>query len=129
MVERLIQTLQALASPPEVQLARFPDFVARADELALDFDDALRLVYDCPQIQLEPTQRRYLDRLNRYLDERSGRTDNPFWTEAAIRQSAEWATLRELARDALTSLDAPLDVPPPADAAYVRSQGMPPRSA
>ena len=42
--ETLRAALQALAAPAPVQLARYPEFVVKADELALDFDDALLLV-------------------------------------------------------------------------------------
>ncbi len=38
MMLRLKHSLQALAMPAEVQLTLFPDFVCKADELALDFD-------------------------------------------------------------------------------------------
>ena len=51
MIERLIVALQALAAPVEVQLQRFPNFVAQSDELALDFADAFVLVSDCPQLE------------------------------------------------------------------------------
>ena len=122
MVERLIHTLQALAAPPDVQLGRFPDFVAKGDELALDFDDALQLVYDCPQLQLEAHQHESLDRLYRYLEERSARDRAAFWTEAAIQSSPEWVAVRRLAVSALTSLGAPIDLPPPTDAVYVRDR-------
>ncbi len=38
MMRRLKHSLQALAMPAEVQLSLYPDFVCKADELALDFD-------------------------------------------------------------------------------------------
>src|ERR1700724_2280181 len=36
--ERLKHSVQLLASPPDVQLRLLPDYVCRADELALEFD-------------------------------------------------------------------------------------------
>jgi hypothetical protein len=36
--ERLKHSIQLLASPAEFQLKMLPDFVCKADELALDFD-------------------------------------------------------------------------------------------
>src|SRR5215212_10645109 len=122
MIERLIHSLQALAAPADVQLARFPDFAAKADELALDYADALRLAADCPQLRLEPGQRRALDRLDGYLDRMSGAANAGLWTEGAVRSSPEWVEVRALARDALAALGAPDDLPPPGDAVYVRGR-------
>ena len=36
--ERLKHSIQLLACPPAIQLKLLPDFVCKADELALDFD-------------------------------------------------------------------------------------------
>lgn len=113
MVERLVHALQTLAAPAEDQLTRVPDFVRKANNLALDFADALRLVSDCPQILLEAEQQYALDRLDGYLEARSTPAHMGFWTEAAIRESAEWDTVRRLARDALASLRAPQELSPP----------------
>jgi hypothetical protein len=123
MIERLIHSLQALAAPADFQLARF---VAKPDELALDFDDAFRLVSDCPQLELDTEQRECLDRLDHFLEQRSGPDTPDFWTESAIRTSAEWVELRALAADALACLNAPRILPPPTDAVYIR--GAVPRS-
>ena len=38
ILERLKQSVQLLACPPEIQLKMLPRFVCKADELALDFD-------------------------------------------------------------------------------------------
>lgn len=115
MIERLVDTLRALAAPAEEQLARFPDFVVKADELALDFDDALRLVMDCPQIRLEPEQEHALERLDDTLERMSGEANAPLWTEGALRERDEWARVRRLARAALAALGHPADLPPPHD--------------
>jgi hypothetical protein len=107
MIERLVETLQALAAPAEVQLARHPEIVARSEELALDFADALRLVTDCPQIHLTRAQRESLEQLDAYLEQRGDGARDAFWTEQAIRTSAEWAEVRRLAASALGELDEP----------------------
>jgi hypothetical protein len=120
MIERLIHSLQALAAPADAQLARFPDFVAKADELALDFADALRLVSDRPQVELSAAQREALARLDAQLDAMSGESRRALWSEAAMRGAREWAATRRLAREALAALHAPDDLPPPPDATYIR---------
>jgi hypothetical protein len=113
MIERLIHALQALAAPADFQLARSSAPLARPDELALDFDDAFRLSSDCPQIELDARQRECLDRLDRFLERRSGPSAADFWTESAIRAGAEWTVVRELAAAALSCLGAPRVLPPP----------------
>ena len=106
MIERLVRTLQVLAAPSDVQLTLSPRFDMQAEELAGDFDDARRLLYDCPQVEVGAHQRDCLDRVHAVLDERSGVAG--FWTEAAIRTSPEWEELRGLARSALASFGLPI---------------------
>ena len=118
MIERLIRALQALAAPADAQLARDPDFAAKAGGLALDYDDALRLTLDCPQIRLDPEAREALETIGERLDVMSGETD-AFWTEDALRGSAEWEAVRRLAREALRALGEPVDLPPPGDGVHV----------
>ena len=118
MIERLIQSLQALASPADVQLAHRPDFAAKAHELVADFEDALRLVSDCPQIRLEDHQREQLEQLSDYLEARGGTANRAFWSEASIRNSDEWATVRDLAGAALRGLGASPEPLPARSSAY-----------
>ena len=122
MIEQLVHALQALAAPADVQIARFPDFVVRADELALDFDDALRLSLDCPQVELRPAQREALLKVDLHLTTMSGRENAHLWTEAALHERAEWAQVRELAAQALQELGQPRTTPPPTRATYVRGR-------
>lgn len=105
MIERLVQALQTLAAPGDVQLARVPDFAARSGELALDFADALRLVADCPQLYLTAPQRESLEQLDAYLERFVDSAGADFRTERAVRASAEWAEVRRLAASALAELD------------------------
>ena len=120
MIQRLITSLQALAAPAEIQLARFPDFVVKADELALDFDDAIILVRDCPQLDLTPAQVAALEAVDQALSAMSGPERGRFWTDSALRESAEWGRVRGLAARALRTLDAPVANPVPSQAVYVR---------
>ena len=122
MIERLVHSLQALAAPAAVQLARFPDFAVRADELALDYADAVLLAADCPQLRLERAQRRALDQLDEHLKRMGAVAGAGPWTEDAVRTSPEWEAVRKLARDALAALGAPVDLTPPGDAAPARGR-------
>jgi hypothetical protein len=118
MIEQTIHALQALAAPADIQLARFPDFIEQADELALDFDDALSGT-DGRGDPLSPAQRSSLARVDEALTRMSGGANSALWTAVALRSAPEWADVRVLAADALRALGAPIQPPPPSDAAYV----------
>ena len=112
MIERLTRALQALAAPADVQLARFPDFGAEADAPALDYADALLLALDCPQLRIEPAQRIALERLDARLDGLCGAANAGMWSATALRDAAEWTTVRTLAAAALSALGVPHGPPP-----------------
>ncbi|HEU4632085.1 MAG TPA: hypothetical protein VFS08_20205 [Gemmatimonadaceae bacterium] len=107
MIERLITTLHTLAAPAERQLHRLPPHVAHADELARDFEDAYRLVCDCPQVELSAAQRAALERVEARLDALRDHPDAALWTEKALRSAPAWAATRRAAADALAALGAP----------------------
>jgi hypothetical protein len=121
MIQAMIESLQALAAPAEVQCARFPDFVVKTDELVLDFDDALMLVRDCRQLALTGHQQDALADLDLTLSAMSGSQHGHLWTEAALREGPEWEVIRRQAAAALRALDAPVVHPPPSRAVYVPS--------
>ena len=114
----LRSALQALAATPEIQVARFPDFVVVADELALDFDDAL-LMFRQGSPTLSPQQTAHLQALDTLLHEMSGAANASLWTLAALNTSPEWVTVRTHARELLVAFGWPLDPPPPTDNVYV----------
>lgn len=104
MIERLLITLRALAASPGEQLERFPDLVAKPDELALDFDDAYRLLQQCRQLELSAAQRDAVAAVDHILDQMSGPEHGVLWTEAAVGSAPEWERVRGAARAALRAL-------------------------
>lgn len=104
MIDRLLITLRALAASPDEQLERFPDLVAKPDELALDFDDAYRLLQQCQQLELSAAQRDAVAAVDRLLGQLSGPEHGMLWTEAALRRAPEWEQVRGAARAALRVL-------------------------
>lgn len=71
-----------------------------ADELALEFSDALGLV----QEQLDEDARTASSRLDRHLEEMSGGERAELWTVAALHAAPEWTRVRQLAHEALRAL-------------------------
>jgi len=124
MIERLVHALQALAAPAEVQLARYPAFVVKADELALDYADALLLITDCPQLSLTPEQQAAIEVVDHLLHQMSGKQNAALWTEAALRTAPAWQEVRRLAREGLLALGQPVDLPPPSNAVYIRGRAI-----
>ena|SRR5688500_10769983 len=119
MIERLIIALRALAGPAEAQLARFPEFVVKADELALDFADAHLLFAQCQQLEFTRAQRDAVADVDQLLDQMSGPERSALWTEQALREAPEWDSVRNAAKRALRQLgyaDGPV---PPSDATYI----------
>lgn len=112
-VQQLQYSLQTLALPVTAQLRLHPCDGCRVEELALAFDrwqqKARQELSDC----LSMEQVEVLNRLDRKLLTLSGSRQKPVWSETALRQSSDWRQVRDMAREALTKFNWPLDVPPP----------------
>ena len=119
--ETLRAALQVLAAPALVQLARYPEFVVKADELALDFDDALLLVRHNRAAEIDSRQAAALAALDELFTRMSGPARPELWTEEAVRSRPEWAEARELASAALAAFGWPVEPPPPNPHIYVPS--------
>ena len=111
MIERLVQALRRLATPAEDQFGRGPSIAGNVSDLALDFADALLLVTDCPQVLLAPEQQSALERVDDALEAMRGDGHAALWTEAALRDSAEWQFVRILSARALLALGQPATLP------------------
>lgn len=112
--------LQALAQPWATQLALFPEYVVVADELALDFDNwygatKWRERFAAPQSAA-------LEAVDALLDQMSLARDPELWTAKALTQRPEWREARDLAQQALQSLDWEFGAPPRDRSAYVRAK-------
>jgi hypothetical protein len=122
---RLQWAVQALARPAKDQLTLFPDFVCKADELALEFDEHARPILDGEYQDLSTEQAATLLALDQYLESMSGGGANAEnWTEDALQASPAWEVIRDLARAALAAFGWN-DECPPADRGYVYVEGRP----
>ena len=119
-LEQLKWSLQALALPAPTQHALFPTFVCVADELALDFDDSLRLA--TPQANFTPEQRTALTVLDELFSQMSGKHRAELWTDSALESHPAWQQIRDLARRALETFGWDLQSPPTNRAVYVRGR-------
>jgi hypothetical protein len=97
-------SLQALAASSSEQLALFPDAVAKADELVLDFDNcaaAIRARDDNgltePQLVALAAVDEQLATMSRLATE----LDVDMWSETALRNDSNWQQMRRLASEAL----------------------------
>lgn len=104
----LIASLKALGSEPTDQLALFPDSEIKADDLVARFDDSLRAVYEDYERDLS---RRQLDALRALsgrlatISRDGSEFDAELWTDQAVRTSAHWREVRELANAALNAFE------------------------
>jgi hypothetical protein len=114
MLDRLQRAAQALASPAEVQLGLYPAFVARPDELALDYGEALARAVTTPEWEhrVRGPGRELLLKLDDYLTQMSVPSRRHVWTEQGLRDAPEWAAIRATAAAALTLLNWPPGPPP-----------------
>lgn len=103
LLTELRRSLQALAAPASQQLDLFPELEHTADALAFDFDHWRDVVTDATPDGLTSDQARALAELDAQLIA-MGATDEPLWTESALRESPLWERVRQLARAALSSL-------------------------
>ena len=111
--------LQALAQPAEVQLSHFPNFVCKADELALDFGNCFKWYLGSQTGANLDEKREALESIDQYLDAMSGPSHAEFWTESALRLDPRWDAIRFLAKHALKSFGWPPEEPPRGRAVFV----------
>lgn len=109
-VTRLMHSVQLLAQPAEVQDASLPDFVCKADELALDFDHWRRCVESDRAATLSAEQREALRVLDARIDD-VFLHDVPDDERQSLTRPA-WGLVREAARAALAAFGWPADRPP-----------------
>jgi hypothetical protein len=103
LLNMLIQSLQLLAAPYEVQVQSLPAFVHIPDEVALTFDDVSLLVeQQDTEGLLPPEQKLQLDQLDHVLDTMS--KDTGLWELDALERSAQWEEVRRLAGHILDAL-------------------------
>lgn len=117
----LEQAVLALAQPCEIQLSLFPDFVCKADELALNFEDGLYELVG-HEAELNPAQRDAVQHLDDLLRSMSGKQNFGLWTESALRGHPAWERVRLEARVVLAAFgweDRPLL---PSPAVYIPSR-------
>lgn len=112
MQTRLKHALQSLAMVAEIQLSLFPEFVLKAEELALTFEHWYLCLRNNDEDKLSEDQKLSLAAIDEYLNQMSGEGKAHLWTEEATESEPEWEKLRELARQALKSFDWELGVPP-----------------
>ncbi|WP_010578290.1 hypothetical protein [Leptospira alexanderi] len=108
----LLWSLQALAQPADVQVRLFPDFVSKADELALDFDSAYRSARHVADIVPTNLQKDALDAIDAKLAGFSGESNAALWTESALAREPIWQEVRSLAKRALDAFNWSLGPPP-----------------
>jgi acetoin utilization deacetylase AcuC-like enzyme len=118
--ERLERAVLALAQPADVQLSLFPDFVCKADELALDFEEALDMFFG-HEAELADHERVELNALDRLILSKSGEANAAFWTDDALLNHPTWDEIRVAAKSTVSAFGWVLRRPPPSGAIYIGS--------
>lgn len=102
--KQLRRSLQALAISGSGQRALFPDFVVKADELALDFDHwfaVIRSNYASDLTRPQADALVMIDQKLATISRDGAEFDVELWTEEALSGSEHWADVRRLAASAL----------------------------
>jgi hypothetical protein len=111
-LQQLQQSVQALALPATTQLALFPDFVCKAEELALGFDHWWLCVSSRAIGVLTEDQQRLLQEINSRLSRMSGAENAHLWTDDGLGIDPAWQQVRQLAQQTLAVFDWKAEVPP-----------------
>ena len=100
----LHKTLAALAVPGEEALLYAPAGSARADELALDFENFATAFLSNYSADLSEEQRSAIETVDRLLGSMSGTTNEALWTDAAVIDHPRWKEVRQAAAVAIQLL-------------------------
>ncbi|MGQ5654232.1 hypothetical protein ACUJ8H_30100 [Streptomyces sp. EKR5.2] len=110
----MIQALAVLGADSADQLAWIDKHKVVTDELALEFDDAFRLMADLRQEEfLDAEALGKLQLIDAVLGEMSGREHAERWSREALATDSGWRQVRTLARDLLVSLQGDWCLPLP----------------
>jgi hypothetical protein len=93
----LRQAVAALAMPGPAALDTLDPRCHRPDELALDFDDAFRVIVGNFASDLTSEQLSALQMLDALLEEMSGSHNSHLWTEEAVVSHDRWREVRSRA--------------------------------
>jgi hypothetical protein len=116
--DRLKWSVLALTQPAEIQLSLFPDFVCKADELALNFGEGL-LELAGYQDQITAEQSSAIDALDKLIVAKRGQAELDFWTDDAVRSHASWEEIRVSARAVADAFGWKIQAPPRSDDIYL----------
>ncbi len=118
-LHELRRTLQAIAQAEDVQKSLFPDFAFVADELVLEFSEAMRIALLPNQEHLSSSQLQALKRLDQKIIEFSGDQHLEVWLEKDSLKHPAWDSFRSLASEALSQFGWPNEIPSPSDSIYI----------
>lgn len=104
-LRRLYLTLLALSLPATDQMVLFPKVVSKANELALELEEAMDRMTMSNFQGLEPRQRDAIQQLDNFV--RQIPKDDRIWSDEGLQGASEWEEVRRLARLALSSGDWP----------------------
>jgi hypothetical protein len=111
----------ALSQDAETQKSLFPDFVVVADELALNWEEALNEL-KAPELRISDNQRSKIDRLDAIILSMSGPTNLKFWDDDALSVFREWEEVRAAASEVLLAFEWPVIAPQPSSDIYIGPQ-------
>lgn len=106
-IAQLVAALQRLAADPAVQTAYLASLGVNPslDELALEFDDAYRIVQPrFRELGVSPQAIARLARVDDALAKMSGARNAQLWESSALASSDAWAKLRSLASEAIQAI-------------------------
>ena len=106
--------VQRLAMPAAEQFRQYRGFTGLADELALDFAQALEVCEGNGYLQGHPAAPQ-LSALDQALERMSGTERADLWTLEALELDGSWSSVRRLAHAALLAAGW-ADDPPPSSA-------------
>jgi len=109
----------ALAQPANIQKELFPNFVAIADELALNWEDALQDI-DKYKDLMSDEQISSINDLDRYIESISGPQNIEFWTNDALESRPEWDKIRKLSAVIANKFMWPISPPPKSEDIYLQ---------
>jgi len=113
--KRFEWAVRSLAQPAHVQMQLFPNFVCKADELALEFDEWHRTYFASGASEnLSPGQMRFISDLDSQLSSMSGEENGELWTDGALANRWEWTRVRDTAMALINEMEWNT-APPPID--------------